>query len=200
MKIGIFLEPKSNIKRSITYWKNQFKKKYKNATYLHHPIHLTVFTLDVNSSFLKDIKSSKINLNLIKNKKLNLKILSSDCFYSDPISNNNTLHFKVKKNKNLNDFQIRMINFLKDYRIFKNKKYDFQNLKLNSNMKKYGYPFLHNNWLPHFTICSINKKNLNDELSKKFLKSKLSSKIIISKYSLWLIENEKHTKLKDYIL
>lgn len=200
MKIGIFLEPKSSIKRSITYWKNRFKKEYKNLTYLNHPTHLTVFTLDVNAYFLKDIQTGKTNLNLIKNKKLNLKISRSDCFYKDPITNKNTLHFKVIKNKTLKDFQIRMNNYLKNYRIYKNKTYDFKNLKLNNNMKKYGYPFIGNDWIPHFTICSISKKQLNDNLSKKFLKTNLSSKIIISKYSLWLIENEKHTKLKDYFL
>ena len=200
MKIALFLEPDRHIKRIIAYWKNQFKNQFKNAIYLNHPIHLTLFTLDVKSTFIKDIMYNKVNFNYDKIKKFEIDILGSFCFYNDPITKLNTLHYKVNKNKNLNNFQISVLKDLKNYKISNKKNYKFGKESLNKNFQDFGYPFLGSNWLPHFTICSINKKDLDNELIKRFFNSKLSSKIFISKYSFWLIDDEKHIKIKDYYL
>ena len=89
---------------------------------------------------------------------------------------------------------------LKKYRVSRKQFLNSGNIKFKKNFKNFGYPFIGNNWLPHFTICSINKKNLDDRLTKSFFKSQLLSKVEISKYSLWLIDNENHIKIKDYYL
>ena len=200
MKVALFIEPESYIRKSLIYWKNQFKKKYKNATYINHPLHLTFFTLEVKSNLLKDIHSGKFDLNFNSNKKFAINILEPNCFYDDPITRKNTLHYKVEKNKNLELFQIKMLKKFDNYRIYKNKNYNFGNIKLNNNFKKFGYPFLGKNWLPHFTICSIEKKYLQDNLTKKFFKSKISYNNFIYKFSLWHIDKENHIKIKDYCI
>ena len=52
--------------------------------------------------------------------------------------------------------QLQILKLIKKYLI--KKTINFTNLKMKNNFKKYGYPFVNLNWLPHFTIASIAKK------------------------------------------
>ena len=84
------------------------------------------------------------------------KIEKTDVFFNDPVTKGNTLILKIKKNKFLNSVQLQILKLIKKYLI--KKTINFTNLKMKNNFKKYGYPFVNLNWLPHFTIASIAKK------------------------------------------
>ena len=67
---------------------------------------------------------------------------------------------------------------------------------LNISQKKYGFPFVGNHWIPHFTIGSIkNFIQMNDYKNFKKLKINLNNEI--NKITVWKIIGSKHIKLKE---
>ena len=162
IKLGVFLAPNSKIKKVIINFKKKVKKNFGTQNYLNHPPHCTLCVLYASNLFLQNFKKK----NLIVKYKKEFKLEITDVFFNDPITKGNTLIFKIKKNKFLSSVQLQILKFMKQYLI--NKKINFPNLKMQNNFKKYGYPFVNSNWLPHFTIASIAKKNNQEAFINNF--------------------------------
>ena len=93
-----------------------------------------------------------------------------------------------------------LLNEFKKFKLNRLKNIDFKNHQLNIQYVKYGYPFIGNNWLPHMTILSVSKQHQNNKIIKKFLNQKKINFIQkVNKVSIWSIDNERHTKIKDII-
>ena len=154
MKIGIFIEPKHESLKTIRLWKKIIKKNFKDQKYLNHPPHSTIAVFDFKKKI--DINNLKNSLKKIRIKKsIYIKILKSSIFYNDPITKGDTLHFLIKKNKELIILQKKILKEFSKYNKFIKKNKKIRDIKFNQNLKKFGYPFVGKEWLPHFTIASI---------------------------------------------
>ena len=195
MKIGIFLEPDNINNKLIKKWKKIIKKNSKYQKYLIHPPHSTIavfkFKKKINKKILKNM------FNKFDQKKFTIRINRPSIFYNDPITNGDTLHFKIKKNINLITLQKKILDQFKSTNSLIEKKGKFREKILTVNLKKYGYPFVGKKWIPHFTIASItNKLNNKNLIIQKFLKQKITKKKIkINCFSMWLINGDKHIKM-----
>ena len=152
IKLGVFLIPKNKLKKIIINLKREVKKNFGSQKYLSHPPHCTLCVLYVSNLFLQSMKKKNLKVKHLKA----FKIEKTDVFFNDPVTKGNTLILKIKKNKFLNSVQLQILKLIKKYLI--KKTINFTNLKMKNNFKKYGYPFVNLNWLPHFTIASIAKK------------------------------------------
>ena len=152
IKLGVFLIPNNKLKKVINNLKREVKKNFGSQKYLNHLPHCTLCVLYVSNLFLQSMKKKSLKVQYLKE----FKIEKTDVFFNDPVTRGNTLIFKIKKNKFLNSMQLQIPRLMKKYLI--KKKINFINLKMKNNFKKYGYPFVNLNWLPHFTIASITKK------------------------------------------
>jgi hypothetical protein len=152
IKLGVFLIPNNKLKKVINNLKREVKKNFGSQKYLNHLPHCTLCVLYVSNLFLQSVKKKSLKVQYLKE----FKIEKTDVFFNDPVTRGNTLIFKIKKNKFLNSMQLQILRLMKKYLI--KKKINFINLKMKNNFKKYGYPFVNLNWLPHFTIASITKK------------------------------------------
>ena len=195
MKIGIFIEPKNENLKTIKIWKKIIKKNFKYHKYLNHPPHLTVAVFDFKKKI--PIKNFKNLLKEIPQKKFNIKFLKPSIFYNDPITKCDTLHFTVKKDKELINLQKHIFKKFKKFDEFIKRKKKFNNKKFNINLKKFGYPFVGKEWLPHFTIASLKGDvKMKNSILSKFLKQKITKKFLrVDNVSLWKINREKHDKL-----
>ena len=63
---------------------------------------------------------------------------------------------------------------------------------LKKNLKKFGFPFAGQVWIPHITIASIKGIRENDKFIKKFLKSKIKLKSQVNEIKFYKIHNDKH--------
>ena len=63
---------------------------------------------------------------------------------------------------------------------------------MNKNYKLYGYPFIKNNWKPHFTIASISIKKNQKSFINEFGLIKIKSKQSLKNVSLFQIKKNKH--------
>ena len=152
IKLGVFLIPNNKLKKVIIGLKREVKKNFGTQKYLSHIPHCTLCVLHVSNLLLQSVKKKNLKVKHIKE----FKIEKTDVFFNDPVTKGNTLIIKIKKNKFLSSMQLQILKLMKKYLI--KKKINLLNLKMKNNFKKYGYPFVNTNWLPHFTIASIAKK------------------------------------------
>ena len=187
IKLGIFILPDSLLEKKIFFLKKKVKKNFGIQTYLNHLPHCTVYVFQTSTKSLKEIK--KIVRISIKNKK-SYEIYKTDIFLNDPITKKNTFIIKVKKNIFLSKLQKKIVDLFNKYAL-KNKQ-KFNNKLMNKNYRLYGYPFIKNNWKPHFTIASISKKKNQEDFINEFKLININRKQSLKNVSLFQIKKDKH--------
>ena len=167
-------------------------RKFGNQIYLSHPVHLTLFTLDIKR--LNDLKKTYSQYKLKKQKKnLKLTLSKTGIFYNDPLTNGHTLYFSVNKNKELLNLQTKNLKLInKKIDVIKKNIKIFNNSMLKKNYKRYGFPFAGNIWIPHITIASIKNINPKDNFLINFLKIKVKFSDIINEIKFYKVKNNKH--------
>ena len=193
IKIAVFINPKGKVKKKILNFKKIVKNNFGYQLYLSHQPHCTIFTMNVSKSILKSknkLKNIKIKP-FIKNV---LVVKKTGLFLNDPITNGQTIYFKINKNSFLNTLQLEL---LKLFNKFKNNKIKtkFKLAWMNKNNNKYGYPFVGKNWLPHFTIASFANLNKKNKFIKNFLNKKIIYRELINKVYIYKINGNKHKYL-----
>ena len=68
---------------------------------------------------------------------------------------------------------------------------------MKKNFSIYGYPFVGKNWIPHFTIASINCSDNKDEFINNFINYKLYLTEYIFKVSFYEVRKNNHIFLWD---
>ena len=192
-KIGFFILPPYKLKNKIIILKRNIEKQYGNQIYLNHIPHLTLFTLEIDKLKLLKDKIYNFQSNYYNNRKIKIKTNKIEYFLNDPLTNGNTQYISINKNNKLNELQLYLINNFKNLQaIKKRKKNNFKNTLLNKNFIKFGYPYIGKIWIPHFTICSFNKKyNINEIISNN-KKYKIKQSFEVNKVSIFKISKNKH--------
>ena len=156
--------------------------------------------MQLNKIFLLYVNRNKTLKIKIPNKnKIKIKITKSSYFENDPLTNNLILFYKVEKNTKLEKIQELILKKFKKFKMSKIKRSIFQNEIYNKNYIKYTYPFIGNNFIPHFTITSINK-NKNIPLIKKFLKQKIDCNQFVKNIIIYNIKKDKHDKIGEILI
>lgn len=187
IKLGIFILPQVSLKKKIYFLKNKVKKNFGSQTYLNHLPHCTIYVFQTPKKNLEEIKKIA-SLSLKKEK--SYEIYKTDIFFNDPITKKNTFILKVKKSFFLSKLQKKIIDLFGKYAL-KNKQ-RFNNKLMSKNYRLYGYPFIKNNWKPHFTIASISIKKNQKNFINKFKLIKIKSKQSLKDVSLFQIKKNKH--------
>lgn len=189
-KIAAFIEFNKKIENKILKQKKIVKKKFGNQPYLNHPVHLTLFTLNINK--ISELKKIYLNNLEEKSKSFYVYLNNPGIFYNDPLTKGDTFFYHVKKNKKISELQIKHLKKInQNLKIFKKKTNLFQRRELKINYNKFGFPFVGSIWIPHVTVASI--KNLNNKIFvKKFLSSKFKFKSQIKELKFYKIIKDRH--------
>ena len=191
--IGIFLEPNKQLNKIIIKWKKNLKKKNIKGQLINHPPHSTIFLANIRN---KKKLFSVLEKNIANFNQFKITINKTSVFKNDLFTGGDTIYLNIKKNKKLLLLQKKIANNLRPLVDKKSKNMKFKNNLLYSSQKKYGFPFVGNHWIPHFTIGSVkNFTKMNDY--KIFRKLKINLKNEINKISIWEIIGNKHIKLKE---
>lgn len=199
MKIGIFIEPPRSKSKFLSNWKQIVKKNFGSQKYLSHPLHTTIAVFDIKKKINKNI-FNQLKKKISSNDSFKIKITKPDIFYNDPLTGGDTLFFGIKRNQKLINFQKKILNHFN--KINKNiiRNFVFKNKKYQSNYIKFGFPFVGEDWIPHFTIASVKDKTFKKKkIFKKFLSEKNFSKDMeINYFSIWEINKDKHKRIYKY--
>ena len=193
MSLAVFILPKEPFTSELLFWKNKIKKNFPKEPYANHPPHLTLINLDSidESEVIKKLSSFSKKLGSIK-----IEVNSRNVFLNDAFTGGDTIYFGLKQSNSLMKLQILIADALVPMKKNINLNNSFKNdsLLFRSN-KKYGFPYVGDHWIPHFTVAS-----LTDNKRKKFLKNFLSFPASfdfkINRFSIWRINQDVHTKLK----
>ena len=190
--IGIFIEPKGKCNHFIKKWKKILNSKFKVNNFALHPPHLSIYVGNLRLEKSLILKLQKLSE---KFNEIEILINKLDIFQNDVFTKKDTIFLRVKKNKTLSTFQLRVAKTVKNYLLSK-KKVNFLDKNLNNSYQKFGFAFVGKHWIPHFTLASVKKFNNTSEY-KKITKGKILFKFKINKISLWKINKEKHKKILD---
>jgi len=197
MRLGIFLLPNNEFKRQITKWKKRIEEKIPNQPYTAHPPHLTLITLDVGDKekSIAAISSLSKSINSFQ-----LIIDKTDIFWNDMVTNGHTLFYGIEKNKSLFTLQKMVADSLLEFKN-NNPKMNFntENEEFRKSYNKYGFPFIGDHWIPHFSISSIHSQSTHSIIDE-FLSLDIRFSFIIDKITIWEINSNQHKKLKELSL
>ena len=193
MKIGIFIEPNKPKFNYLDKWKKKIKKIFGKQKYLSHPVHLTIAVFDIKKTIGSDFFLSLKN-KMEQHNRFTIYVTKPSIFYNDPLTNGDTLFFKIKKNHKIILFQKKILSHFKKIEKNLSKNLIFKNKKYHSNYKKYGFPFVGNDWIPHFTIASIKSRSeIIKKIYKEFLLEKnFYNKLYVKKFSIWQINSHQN--------
>jgi len=200
-KIAAFIEFDKKITNKILNQKKIVRKKFGNQTYLNHPVHLTLFTLDIEK--ISKLKKIYKNPKKKQNKPFLINLTKPGIFYNDPVTGGHTFFHHIKKNKKISEIQLKHLKKInKNLVVYKKKKTNLlKNKILEKNYKKYGFPFVGNIWIPHVTIASIKNLNKNNKYIKQFLSIKIKIRCPIKEIKFYKITKDRHDFLfnvKDF--
>mgnify|MGYP001258455423 FL=1 len=160
-RLGVFLEPSSEIYNLITKKKEFFKLTGFNQNFVEDPPHCTLF-----HGYFKNPQHIIKEFNNLKITKIDkFKIEETLVFENDYMNGYDTLAYKIENNLSLNELQIELIKKFKPDEPFK-----FENLdsKYFDSLKIFNYPFIGELLIPHITITNIELRK-NKELKKEFI-------------------------------
>ena len=190
-KIAAFIEFEKKITNKILNQKKIVKKKFGNQIYLNHPVHLTLFTLNIKR--INELKKIYINNKNKVSKPLQVSLIKPGIFYNDPLTGGHTFFHYIKKNKKISEIQLRHLKKINNKLFVYRKNKDlFKNKVLKKNYRKYGFPFAGNVWIPHITVASIKNIKNDNEYIKKFLSEQIKLKCSIKEIKFYKIAKDRH--------
>ena len=137
-----------------------------------------------------------LSIQLEKNKedKINYDLIQT---YNDPLLLDDEL---TKSLQDLNEIQKNLSLVFSKYKenneipeFFKNHK------QLYNSYLDFGFPFVGEHWIPHFTISSL-KVAKNHKIIRDFLLDQIDISFTVNTVSIWNIKGNQHQMIEEFIL
>ena len=198
MGLAIFIEPQGDLKANLLMWKAKVEENFPKQFYCSHPPHSTLIHVNVIQEKMAIEAIGKIvkNINEFKN-----KVVETDVFWNDDATGGgHTLFWKIQTSQVLFDLQKQIAEVLHPFIAETTMPEFVQNNPLfKESLDRYGFPFVGDHWIPHFTIASL-QTDQNDPLIEEFLNQVGDYEMGVTEVSCWRVENGQHTCLESYKL
>jgi hypothetical protein len=195
VKHAVFIEPEGALREFILSNKERINSVLPNQPYCHHPPHSTVFIsiLRGPENWLELLESAVRKVSPFR-----LQVWETVVFYDDaPAGGGHTMALRAESSVPLLSLQQTVAETLAsfvDREALETSSEFFDKEPFRSNCLKYGFAFVGEHWIPHFTIASlhISKK---DALITEFENLHPGYDFVIDKVSVWRVEEDNHTKI-----
>tara|TARA_Y100000768_G_scaffold352142_1_gene303510 strand:+ start:557 stop:1153 length:597 start_codon:yes stop_codon:yes gene_type:complete len=197
MGLGVFILPNGELKSKITFWKKKIEEELHEQPYTNHPPHLTIIHSNINEykAAINEIKECLERLKSFK-----LTVSKNNIFWDDLFTGGNTLSYNIKKNEYLNDIQKQLSTVFSKYKDSNEiPKFFRANRQLYDSYLDFGFPFVGDHWIPHFTISSL-KVAKNHKIIKDFLLDQIDISFTVNKISVWDINGNQHQMIEEFTL
>ena len=186
VKYGYFWVPGNEFQELVFSWKKKAARIEPDATYLHHPVHATLFLFYGEKQ--KEIEYTS----LIKKDAPIFKSAEWLVFENDAVTGGDTLTIGLEKTL---DWELLQLNFAEAIKPFIIKPIEYPNewsgpFKIAH--QNYGFPFVGKHWLPHVSIASFKNKSFIQEAVDTPIKI---NEINCGELALFRIEGETHTRI-----
>ena len=200
----IALEPEEKLCNLIKEKKELIKSRIGEQIYLSHPPHLTLFP--ITSEKLNQIM---LGLENIKQtiKKFPITLTDFFIFYNDLQTKGHTIVCKLSQETTayIKKIQIEMLNKInslntKEMFSIEDSYHQITSKIEKQNISNYGYPYIGENWIAHFTISSIDKNQFS-EIWEELKQNPIQGNFIINSIVLYnYIPPEKPELIKRFNL
>ena len=197
MGLGVFIVPNGELKSKIISWKQKIEKELHEQPYTSHPPHMTIIHSNINecNSAINEIKECLKGLKSFK-----ITVHKNNIFWNDLFTGGNTLSYNIKKNKYLNEIQKKIsVVFSKYKENNETPKFFRTHKQLYNSYLDFGFPFVGDHWIPHFTISSL-KVAKNHKIIREFLLDQIDVSFTVKTVSIWDINGDQHQMIEECIL
>ena len=193
MSLAILILPKSDLKAELVRWKRRVNNELPDQPYTTHPPHMTLLNLEVSNEH--DGVAAVSNLSDSINP-FQIIVNGTNVFWDDASTGGHTLFFGIEKNDDLYVLQKSLANALQEVK----KKVSVPNYltgrkQFLESYNKYGFPFVGDHWIPHFSVSSLRSEKTYP-IIKDFLSTTKQYHFMVNQISLWRVNGDKHTQLE----
>ena len=193
MSFAIFILPEGGLITELVRWKERVKNELPDQPYTAHPPHLTLINMEVRNEedgidavipFSGSLDPFQISVN------------RTDVFWSDNVTGGHTIFFGIEKNESLYALQQSLADAL--LKVKKNSlltNYNTDNKQLFESYNKYGFPFVGDHWIPHFSVSSLMTEKTYP-IIEDFLSTTIDYHFTVKQLSLWEVDGDVHTHLQ----
>lgn len=186
VKYGYFWVPGNEFQEFVLSWKKKAELIEPDATYLHHPVHATLFL------FYGEKQKEVEYTSLIKKDVPIFKSAEWLVFENDAVTGGDTLTIGLGKTLDWETLQINVAESMKPFII---KAIEYPNSwdgPFKKSYQDYGFPFVGKHWMPHVSIASMKNKSFIQEAIHMPIKI---NEINCGEMALFRIEGETHTRI-----
>jgi hypothetical protein len=194
MSLAVFLLPKGDFALELIRWKERVKNELFYQPYTVHPPHMTLINMEARSEKEGIAAVSAFSCSV---KPFQISVNRTDVFWDDTATEGHTLFFGIEKNDALHNLQESLAEVL------------LPSLKVNvplpnyltgskqllESYNKYGFPFVGDHWIPHFSVSSLRTEKTHP-IIEDFLSSTKKYHFTSNQISLWRVDDDEHTLLK----
>jgi hypothetical protein len=186
LKYGYFWIPGNEFQEFVLSWKKKAELIEPDATYLHHPVHATLFL------FYGEKQKEVEYASLIEKDVPIFKSAEWLVFENDAVTGGDTLTIGLGKTLDWETLQINVAESMKPFII---KAIEYPNSwdgPFKKSYQDYGFPFVGKHWMPHVSIASFKNKSFIQEAIHMPIKI---NEINCGEMALFRIEGETHTRI-----
>jgi 2'-5' RNA ligase len=194
-KIGIFIEPTGSLAETIRNLKSEVELKLPGQKFCSHPLHSTLIYGRYREPSLWHACLAKV---LFEQSAFRIQTRDFGVFYNDSQADGgHTFVLKVNPTPDIFMLQKSCADVLKKWRILDNKALDETSIEsepFRSSLVEYGFPFVGQFWIPHFTIASL-KVPKDSPLLREISSGESRHEYMLDRVSIWEIEGDWHRKM-----
>jgi hypothetical protein len=191
---AIFIEPTGTLLTRIDEMKGTVRALLPGSPYCDHPAHSSIVVAP-----LKDPAAGASHLPAsLAIAPFTIQAGEPIVFYEDAFTAGHTLAWRARPNSNLLALQRAVAHLLAplvDRQALPPLPPSIAREPFLSSYQRFGFPFVGDHWIPHFTIASLRTARTHPMITT-FLAQAESFALPVTEISLWLVSGEAHTKLR----
>lgn len=195
IKYAVFIEPEGELREFILSYKKKISSILPHQHYCNHPPHSTLFmsAMQEPENWLESLKSAVRRIFAFES-----HIRDTIVFYDDVLAGGrHTIALQVEPSAALFLLQRvvgeELASFVDRETIDMPSSF-LENEPFLSSYLRYGFPFVGEHWIPHFTIASL-QTSKNDPLITEFLNLCPKFNFLVKSVSIWRIDGDDHTQI-----
>ena len=195
MKYGVFWIPPNPLQAIIAEEKLRAEKRFPDATYLSHPVHATLFVVDIppHNEVLQPLQAVIRTCQPVAT-----AVTGWHVFENDVSTGADTVVAMLDPTPGFRRLQVLVADALSSLRLIRNTTEDDDRSwpePFRGSVLRYGYPFVGDHWLPHVTVASFPS---DSSYVETVLERKLPAEsLTVEKLSLWEIDGDHHRYCED---
>jgi hypothetical protein len=197
-EIAVFIEPEGSLRQLVVERKAWLEAQMPGQPFCSHPPHATLLVGDYAPP---DVWVEEATRKLATCAAFELHTSGWQVFPDDALSGGGqTVAVRVTPSPALSDLQMNMAELLGPFCRAPQQAHPLATREpFATSLRRYGFPFVGNHWLPHFTVGSP-RVPIGHPLIEKLQLGSASCTFAVTRLSVWRVHGEHHLRVREILL